>query len=66
MMSSPAPALRDEITTALGGMANHYWDTLSSYLSGKISRVEYEVLIREALDTSHFSTCILFLVVLES
>lgn len=52
-MSSPAPALRDELTTALGNKSTHYWDTLSSYLGGKISRTEFEELIREAVDTPH-------------
>ncbi|KAH8116260.1 transcriptional regulator of RNA polII, SAGA, subunit-domain-containing protein [Phellopilus nigrolimitatus] len=52
-MSSPAPALRDELTAALGSTSAHYWDTLSSYLSGKISRVEFDELVREAVDTPH-------------
>lgn len=52
-MSSPAPAVRDELTSALGNKSTHYWDTLSSYLGGKISRTEFEELIREAVDTPH-------------
>ncbi|EJD07386.1 uncharacterized protein FOMMEDRAFT_164367 [Fomitiporia mediterranea MF3/22] len=52
-MSTPAPAIREELTVALNGKANHYWETLSAYLGGKISRVEYEEIIRQALTTSH-------------
>ncbi|KAI5124209.1 hypothetical protein M0805_005059 [Coniferiporia weirii] len=52
-MSSPAPAVREELNSALGGKATHYWDTLSLFLGGKISRVEFEELVREAVDTPH-------------
>ena len=49
-MSSPAPALRDELTAALGERAAYYWKTLNAFLTGEISRVEFEELVRQALD----------------
>lgn len=52
-MSSPAPAVRDQINAALVNKAGQYWDTLSAYLGGKISRVEFEELAREVIDTPH-------------
>ena len=54
-MSSPAPAVRDELNIALGHKASHYWETLSQYLSGQISKVEFDELVREALDTPRLS-----------
>lgn len=50
-MASPPPTIRDELTAALGDKSPHYWETLSAYLGGKISRVEYEEIIREAVNT---------------
>ncbi|KAL5492240.1 hypothetical protein ACEPAI_3687 [Sanghuangporus weigelae] len=52
-MTSPPPAIRDELTAALSDKSSHYWETLNAYLGGKISRVEYEEIIREAVNTPH-------------
>ncbi|KLO11612.1 hypothetical protein SCHPADRAFT_921686 [Schizopora paradoxa] len=52
-MSTPSSTLRDEINAALGPKASVYWQTLNQYTSGKISRVEFEELVREAVDTPH-------------
>lgn len=61
IMSSPAPAIRDELTAALKERSSHYWETLNAYLIGKIPRVEYEEVIRQAVDTPHlgaYSLCL--------
>lgn len=50
-MTSPPPALRDELTAALGEKSKYYWDTLNSFLVGEISRVEFEELVRQAVDS---------------
>lgn len=52
-MSNLAPAIRDELNVDLGDRSAYYWDTLNSYLAGKISRVEFEEQIREVVDTPH-------------
>ena len=52
-MASPPPAIRDELNAALGERSSHYWQTLSAYLCGKLTRVEYEEIIREAVNTPH-------------
>lgn len=57
-MSSPAPAIRDQLNAALADKASHYWDTLNAYLGGKISRVEFEELVREVIDNPNLGECI--------
>jgi hypothetical protein len=51
--------LRTEITAALGYKAEEYWNTLNEYLCGRISRVEYDELIREAVDNPQLGMFIL-------
>ncbi|TDL23800.1 hypothetical protein BD410DRAFT_787080 [Rickenella mellea] len=43
--------LRDELTIALGSKSESYWDTLSQYLCGQLSRAEFDELIRDSVDT---------------
>ena len=50
-MTSPAPAIRDQLNIALGNRSAQYWDILNVFLGGKISRTEFEELIREVVDT---------------
>ena len=54
-MASPTPGLREELNKALGPKSEYYWNTLKSYLSGKIARVEFEELVREVVNTSNLS-----------
>lgn len=58
-MSIVAPntsELRNELTVALGTKSDAYWDTLSQYLCGQLSRAEFDELIRESVDSPHLGT----------
>lgn len=59
-MTSPAPAIRDQLNSALGSKSAQYWDVLNAFLGGKISRIEFEELIREVVDSPTLGT-VLFL-----
>lgn len=52
-MLKSTSVLKEELNVELGHKSEHYWDTLNHYLSGQISRAEFDELIREAVDTPH-------------
>ena len=51
MALKSTPTIKEELNATLGQKAEHYWSTLNYYLSGQISRAEFDDLAREALST---------------
>ena len=54
-MSHTPSSIRNELNLALGSQATSYWDTLSLFLSNKISRFEFEESVRVAINTHELS-----------
>lgn len=58
-MANVAPAIRDQLNAVLVNKSAQYWDTLNTFLCGKISRVEFEELVREVIDTPNLGMSII-------
>lgn len=50
MSLSSTSTIKSQLNTALGQKAQGYFETLSQFISGKISRTEFDESVRHALD----------------
>lgn len=50
MSLSSTSTIKSQLNTALGQKAQGYFETLSQFISGKISRIEFDESVRHALD----------------
>ena len=60
MSLSSTTTVKNQITTALGPKAPLYFAVLKEYLSGRISRVEYDEQLKTHLDSTHLRTYVGF------
>jgi len=57
MSLSSTSTIKGQLQVALGAKAKEYFDALSQFVSAKISRTEFEDVVRHALDVPHLGTC---------
>jgi len=56
MSLSSTSTIKSQLNTALGQKAPGYFETLSQFVSGKISRTEFDEAVRQALDAPNLGT----------
>jgi hypothetical protein len=55
MSLSSTSSLKAQLSAALGPNEARYWETFHSFLYGQLSRVEFEEIVRECLDSPQLS-----------
>jgi hypothetical protein len=60
MSLSSTTTIKAQLTSNLGAKSNAYFDTLLQFISGKISRTEFDESVRQALDSPHLSASLAF------
>jgi hypothetical protein len=53
MSLSSTSTIKAQLATNLGLKSNSYFDTLLRFITGQISRTEFDETVRQALDTPH-------------
>jgi hypothetical protein len=62
MSLSSTSTIKNQLNAALGQKAPAYFETLSQFVSGKVSRIEFDESVRQALDAPNLGTVQLFLI----
>jgi hypothetical protein len=57
MSLSSTSAIKNQLNAALAQKAQGYFETLSQFVSGKISRTEFDESVRQALDAPNLGWC---------
>ena len=57
MSLSSTSTIKGQLQVALGAKSKAYFDALSQFVSAKISRTEFEDVVRHALDAPQLGTC---------
>lgn len=57
MSLSSTSTIKGQLNVALGAKAKSYFDALDQFVSAKISRTEFEDVVRHALDAPHLGMC---------
>ena len=58
MSLSSTSTIKGQLAAALGAKATAYFDTLSQFVSGRISRSEFEEAVRQSLDSPNLGKSI--------
>lgn len=57
MSLSSTSTIKNQLNAALGQKAPAYFETLSQFVSGKVSRIEFDESVRQALDAPNLGKC---------